>query len=114
MKIEDFDKYFNHTTDTYEFFKDDFEKILQGITPAKKEITENGIKIIKTMQKYIEPYLNIYSAKQLGELLFMSPRSISGSMRKLITDGYVKKDKTSNGVSYSLTHEGQELQFDKE
>lgn len=37
MKIEDFDKYFNHTTDTYEFFKDDFEKILQGITPAKKK-----------------------------------------------------------------------------
>ena len=51
MKIEDFDKYFNHTINTYEFFKDDFEKILLGITFAINVITENGITIRKTMQK---------------------------------------------------------------
>ena len=46
MKIEDFDKYFNHTTDTYEFLKEDFEKILKGIIPVQKGITENGVKIL--------------------------------------------------------------------
>lgn len=112
MKIEDFDKYFNHTTDTYEFFKEDFEKILKGIIPTQKGITENGIKILKIMQNKLDQYNNIFTSKNIGEFLFMSPRSVSGSMKKLITDGYVIK-LGLNPVSYGLTDLGKNYKFDE-
>ena len=115
MKIEDFDKYYNHTTDTYEFFREDLEKILENLSTPQKttKITENGTKIIAAMQKNQEKYINIFTAKNLGELLFMSPRSISGSMKKLIADGYVEKIGI-NPVSYGLTDLGKGFQFDIE
>lgn len=112
MKIEDFDKYFNHTTDTYEFLKEDFEKILKGIIPVQKRITENGVKILKIMQDKVDQYNNIFTSKNIGEFLFMSPRSVSGSMKKLITDGYVIK-LGLNPVSYGLTELGKSYKFDE-
>lgn len=115
MKIEDFDKYYNHTTDTYEFFREDLEKILENISTPQKtiKITENGTKIIAAMQKNQEKYINVFTAKNLGELLFMSPRSISGSMKKLIADGFVEKV-GANPVAYGLTKLGKSYEFDKE
>ena len=76
-----------------------------------KTFTENGAKILKCMQDNVEPYLNTFSSKQLGELLFMPPRSISGSIRKLITNGYVEKH-AGNPITYGLTDEGRNLQLD--
>lgn len=115
MKIEDFDKYYNHTTDTYEFLREDLEKILESLSPSQKTtgMTENGAKIMAVMQENQEKYINVFTAKNLGELLFMSPRSVSGSMKKLIADGYVEKVGTSP-VSYGLTNLGKEFKFDKE
>ena len=113
MKIEDFDKYFNHTTDTYEFFKEDFEKILKGIIPVQKGITENGVKILKIMQDKVDQYNNIFTSKNIGEFLFMSPRSVSGSMKKLISDSYVETI-GANPVSYGLTDLGKNYKFDNE
>lgn len=69
------------------------------------EITENGLKILQYMQQNQEKYNNIFSAKNIGEGLFMSSRSISGSMRKLVTDEYVQKI-GNNPVCYSLTEQG--------
>ena len=68
-------------------------------------LTEVGKKILISMAEKSEAYLNVFSAKQLGELLFMSARSVSGAMRKLVTEGYVIKSGT-NPVTYSLTSEG--------
>lgn len=113
MKIEDFDKYFNHTTDTYEFLKEDFEKILKNVTPNQKGITENGLKILKVMKDNCEKYNNIFTSKNIGEFLFMSPRSVSGSMKKLISDSYVEKI-GANPVSYGLTDLGKNYKFDNE
>lgn len=78
---------------------------------GRPEFTENGIKIIKCMQEYNERYMNIFKSKELGELLFMAPRSVSGSMRKLISSGYAEKVGT-NPVSYGLTEAGKKLEFD--
>ena len=68
------------------------------------------------MAEKSEAYMNVFSSKQLGELLFMSARSVSGSMRKLVTEGYVEKA-GSNPVTYKLTENGatlaKELQVDK-
>ena len=79
-------------------------------------LTETGRKILISMYANKETYLNVFSSKQLGELLFMSARSVSGSMRKLVTEQYVEKSGT-NPVTYKLTENGEvlakELQVDK-
>lgn len=68
-------------------------------------LTDVGKKILITMLEKNEAYLNVFTAKQLGELLFMSARSVSGAMRKLVTEQYVVKSGT-NPVTYNLTPEG--------
>ena len=79
-------------------------------------LTETGRKILISMYVNKETYLNVFSSKQLGELLFMSARSVSGSMRKLVTEQYIEKSST-NPVTYKLTENGEvlakELQVDK-
>lgn len=75
-------------------------------------ITENGIKILKVMQENEQPYLNTFTSKQIGELLFMPARSVSGAMRKLVSEQYTEK-KSLNPVTYGLTNKGKALQFDK-
>lgn len=78
---------------------------------AKSEFTEKGQKILIYMQNNYKKYNNIFKAKVIGEGLFMSGRSVSGSIRKLITDGYIAKN-TGNPVTYSLTDLGKEYKFD--
>lgn len=70
-----------------------------------KEITENGIKILQYMQENYSKRNNLFKAKDIGEGLFTSGRSVSGSMGKLVTDGYVTKE-GKDPVMYSLTEKG--------
>lgn len=96
-------------------FKDQLSPEAQGfleelLTQNSTEnlLTDTGKKILTVMHTNIGPYLNTFSSKQLGELMFMSARSISGSMRKLVSEGYVKKSGV-NPVTYNLTQEGIEI-----
>lgn len=93
----------NINTMTYEELLDFFKE-----KKTSQKITENGRKILDIMKEKEESYLNIFTSKNIGELLFMSPRSVSGSMKKLITDGYVEKQ-NSNPITYSLTNLGREI-----
>ena len=43
----------------------------------------------------------------------MTPRSVSGSLKKLINDGFVEKV-GANPVAYGLTELGKSYEFDKE
>ena len=52
-----------------------------------------------------EHHNNILKAKDIGEGLFCSSRTVSGAIRKLITDGYVSKT-AGTPVCYSLTDLG--------
>lgn len=72
-------------------------------------VTEIGKKILFAMQENKTMYSNLFSAKQLGEILFMPPRSVSGSMRKLVSEGYVEKKGASPSITYSLTVSGETL-----
>lgn len=74
--------------------------------------TENGLKILAYMQEYYTSRGNSFKAKEIGEGLFMSGRSASGSMRKLIADGYVEKI-GQNPVCYGLTDLGKSYELDK-
>jgi len=115
MELNEYlEKHFNHTVDNYEFTVDEMNELITLIKgdKASKAFTEKGIKILECMKENNEKYLNIFNSKTLGELLFMTPRSVSGSMKKLISDGYVEKVGT-NPVSYGLTDEGKNIEFDK-
>lgn len=74
-------------------------------------MTENGSKILKYMQSNEDKYNNLFTSKEIGEGLFMSSRSVSGSMRKIIANGFVEKV-GKDPVTYSLTDEGRNKQID--
>lgn len=71
----------------------------------KPQFTENGAKVLRWMQENYEQYNNILKAKEIGEGLFTTSRSVSGAMRKLITDGYATKI-DGQPICYSLTELG--------
>lgn len=74
-------------------------------------MTENGGKILKFLQDNYEKYNNVLKSKDIGEGLGISGRSVSGSIRKLIADGYVEKI-GKDPVSYGITDLGKNYQFD--
>lgn len=73
---------------------------LKNENESKGEITESGQKILDFFAD--KPADGLFSAKEIGEALFASGRSISGSMRKLIADGYIEKV-GQNPVKYQRT-----------
>ena len=74
-------------------------------------MTENGKKLLSWMQENVDAMTNLFTSKEAAEALFTSGRSIAGSMRKLITDGYVEKT-GKDPVRYSLTEAGKSYQFE--
>ena len=69
------------------------------------EITENGAKILKFMQENWEKRNNIFKASEIAEGLFTSGKSVSGSMRQLVADGYTEK-LGKDPVVYAITEKG--------
>ena len=53
----------------------------------KPLLSDNGKLILKFMQTTMEKG----KAKDIAEAMFISSRSVSGAMRKLVTDGFVEK-----------------------
>ena len=86
------------------------QSILAGGGTAA-DLTEKNKSILKWLQENYSLYNNTVSAKQIGDGLFMSGRSVSGSIRKLITLGYVEKQ-GKDPVCYSLTETGKQKELD--
>jgi DNA-binding MarR family transcriptional regulator len=86
---------------------DYFETVKQKKTTKREEMTDNGKAIIGYMQDTYEETDNKFLSKDIAEGLFTSSRSVSGAMRKLVTDGYVDKNDDSP-IVYSLTDLGKE------
>lgn len=95
----------------YEIFSDEalayFEELKNG-KASVGGITETGSKILLWLQKYTIVGQEFFSAKAIGEGLFISSRSVSGAARKLITDGYLVKE-GKNPVTYALTPKGKDF-----
>lgn len=70
---------------------------------SKKQFTDNGKLILKFLQDHKE--INMWKARDIADGIFVSSRSVSGSIRKLIADGYVEKI-GQNPVIYSITQKG--------
>lgn len=94
-----FDKYMLEEKIPQEAF-DFFQDYKKGKT-SKKEITDKGIAVIEAM-KLIDGWA---SAKTIGEAMEVSGRSVSGTMKKLVTDGFVEKQ-AGNPAAYRLTEKG--------
>lgn len=82
-----------------------FEELKSGKGSSSKEITENGLKVLHFMQENYPTYNNVFKAVDIGKGLSISGRSVSGSMRKLVTDGYVDKV-GKDPVVYAITEKG--------
>ena len=69
--------------------------------------------VVEDMQDNKDNCNNIFKSKDIAERLFVASRSVSGAMKKLITEGFVKKVGT-DPVVYSLTDKGasKEIIFD--
>lgn len=68
----------------------------------KPEITDNGKLILKYMQNSDKTNLK---SKEIADGLFCSSRMVSGSIRKLVNDGFCDKIDT-DPVIYTLTDKG--------
>ena len=83
-------------------------------TPEKEKppFTASGARVLIWMQNNFKAYNNVLKAKEIAEGMFtingtpITSRTVSGAMRKLITDGYVTKI-AGTPVCYSLTPLGE-------
>lgn len=102
---ENYPDEFEHAVNFWEDFKNGKIKNSEGIT-------KNGIKVLAWMQENTTETTTLFSSKEIGEGLFVSGRSVAGSMRKLVKDGYVeKKALGSSPAFYALTEKGLEYKI---
>ena len=76
----------------------------------KPLFTDNGKMILKYLQDHQD--INMWKAKDIAEGICISSRSVSGAIRKLITDGFVEKI-GQNPVIYSITENGKNVNLEE-
>ena len=114
IQTEIFDRtdiYAENYSDEYELAASFWEDFKNGNVKNSGTMTENGKQLLSWMQKNINTTANLFTSKEAAEALFTSGRSIAGSMRKLVNDGYVEKI-GKNPIQYSLTEAGKNYHFD--
>ena len=77
--------------------------ILKEVKDEKPELTENGKVILNYMQEHKD--VRCWKAKDLAEQIGISSRGASGTLRKLVNDGFCEK-LGQDPVIYSLTEKG--------
>lgn len=86
---------------------------LKGKEDVNKPLfTDTGKMILQFMQEHVND-IPLAKAKDIGEGLFISSRKVSGSIRKLVTEGYVDKV-GQDPVVYELTEKGRTVDINKE
>ena len=106
------DIYVENYPETYGLAEEFFEDLKSNKIKNSGAMTENGKKILSWTQENVDTMNNIFTSKEIAEALFTSGRSVAGSMRKLVNDGYFEKV-GKDPVQYSLTEKGKAYQFDK-
>ena len=89
-----------------------WEEFKTGKIKNSSIITEKGAAVLRFLQT--QPSTNYaFTAKMIAEELNMNTRSISGTMRKLLNDGYVEKLTTLTPITYQITPAGLAFDLDK-
>ena len=113
MFIKEIEEILNDNNITLSENANKYFQILKMSKNEKPKFTENGKIILKYLQDNKDTYNNIFSAKSIGEGLFISSKGVSGALRKLVNDGYV--DKAGNSpVCYSINQKGIEVNIEEE
>ena len=76
---------------------------------GKPAFTEKGIVILKYLKENPDAVL---PAKKIAEELDLSSRTVSGAMKKLVSDGYVDKFE-GEPKTYSITIKGREVKIEE-
>lgn len=84
--------------------------ILKEVKDEKPVLTQNGAPILRFLQEHQD--VKMWKAKDLAEAMGVTSRGISGSMRKLVTDGFCEKMGTNPSV-YLLTEKGKNFNIDE-
>jgi DNA-binding MarR family transcriptional regulator len=92
-------------TEYWAKFKGNFNS---GDTP---QFTENGKKILAFLQQNTET--RTWKSKEIAEGMFVASRTVSGAIRKLVSDGYVEKV-GQDPVIYSITEKGINTKIDND
>ena len=74
----------------------------------KPMFTDNGKIILSYLKEH--PEVSTWKARDIAEGLFISSRTVSGSIRKLVSDGYVEKV-SKDPVIYSITDLGKAVEI---
>ena len=104
---KDFIEYVSKAIENYSEEMPDNVKTYWELFTAEKVVekppfTDNGKLILGYLQEHSE---DILKAKSIGEGLNISSRTVSGAIRKLVTDGYVTKV-SEDPVVYQITEKG--------
>ena len=105
--IEEVEVMLNNGNELSEEAEKFFQSLKAEVTAAPV-MTERGVQIIQYMQGATE---SAFTCKHIAEGLGLASRSISGAMRKLVTDGFVEKA-GKDPIIYSLTEKGKEYEID--
>ena len=81
---------------------------LEKTIEEKPDLTDSGKEILQYLQSVPT---GPYKAKDIAEGLFVSSRKVSGSLRKLVTDGFCEKV-GQDPVIYALTEKGKNYKID--
>jgi Fic family protein len=106
------DKLMKHDEDfTNSIITDEIKNYLELLASdksIKSEVTDSGKIILKHMQ---DNNVTMAKAKDIASALGMSSRAVSGSLRKLVTDGYVEKI-GENPTIYAISEKGKNYKID--
>ena len=89
---------------------EEYLKALMETQESKPELTDNGKKILLYMREH--PEQQIWKAREIAMGLFISPRGVSGSMRKLANDGFIEKLNGDSPVIYMITEKGKNIKIE--
>ena len=82
---------------------------LKGTKDTEKPMfTDNGKLILQFLQNNQDTPM--WKSREIAEALFVSSRTVSGAMRKLVTDGFVEKI-GQDPVMYTLTEQGKNIEL---
>ena len=77
----------------------------------KPKFTDNGKLILQYMRDNADATQNMFKAREIAEGIFISSKSVSGSMRKLVNDGFVEKI-GQDPIIYAITEAGMQVEID--
>lgn len=90
---------------TNKLITENVQAYIDALTSSVKEkpqMTDGGKAVLKFMQ---DARQKTFKCKNVAESLGLASRSVSGALRKLVTDGYCEKV-SQDPVIYALTEKG--------